>query len=211
MNYPQRLIADPTLAAKELAEKLKAVTPPIIYGSSADLKVPQDILAAFIKLVDAAKVGGSTQVAPGLLILGKPGTGKSRAIYALAQLLLKEYWAGEHLYSQVVEPMMVEHVEWVQAVRESARFGDDNSRLSAKAFINDVKNWDGFLFLDDIGVSTMTDFISEQFYMLVDHRLKNWKPTVFVSNATEEDLLNAFDPRIGSRFARWTTKITFKV
>jgi len=210
MSYRDRLITSTEQAQSQLAERLKAVKLPVIYGDGDDLRVPRRLLGPFLKLVEAVRFRTIDSVAPGLLILGKPGVGKTRAIFAMAHLLLKEFWYGEKLFSPSLEPLIVEHVEWVQSVRESVRYGDDNSRSVAKSSVHEIKTWPGFLFIDDIGVAAMPDFVAEQFYILVDYRLKNWMPTVFVSNATSVELGSAFDARILSRLSRWTTTITYE-
>lgn len=214
MSYRPRLIADKVLATAEYEKLMRPIKYPTIYGKVGTdeeeyAALPDELRVAFSRLCERAEKGGDDECPPGITLLGDPGVGKSKAIYSMARHLVKEYWMKKELFSFRFTPMVIEQVEWTQLVRQAARFGDSSSRLAASESIEEINVFPGFLFVDDIGVSQMPDFISEQFYLLVDQRLKNWKPTIFVSNATPESMANQMDARITHRLVRWTRVITY--
>jgi len=214
MSYHLRLQENPGLAESHLQTLLKAVQPPLVYGAwdyaEQYAQVPVDVRTAFSDLITATLSMEKGTTPPGLTILGEPGAGKTRALYALAEHLLRSTWHGKKLYRMEVQPMMVEHIDWVQMVRTTTRFGESSeTRSEAQSYIKDVERFPGFLFLDDVGVSAMPDFVAEAFYALVDHRLKNWRPTIFVSNASPHELTQSLDPRITHRLLRWTKVVKY--
>src|ERR1017187_389754 len=95
-NYRDILTKNKVLAEKEFQKRLEQVNPPVVYGTfvyEEEFKaVPPAIRKAFTEMVEAHVSFLRDETAPGIVILGEPGVGKTRAVYALAYHLLKKYW-----------------------------------------------------------------------------------------------------------------------
>lgn len=213
-NFRDILAKNKVLAEEEFQKRLARVSPPVVYGmfvyEDEYKAIPFQIRKAFNQMVDAHASFEREETAPGITILGEPGIGKTKAVFALAYHLLAKYWLTKKNFSTAFEPKIIEHIDWVQAVRKVCRPYFEGQEVAAQ-FIADVEAWPGVLFLDDVGAAAMPDFISEYFYKLIDNRLKSWRPTVLISNATPEQLGEALDPRISDRLRRWTKIINFQI
>ena len=44
------------------------------------------------------------------------------------------------------------------------------------------------LIIDDLGVEKLSDWLSDQFYQIIDHRWQNHKPMIITSNQSLDDL-----------------------
>lgn len=58
-----------------------------------------------------------------------------------------------------------------------------------------------FLFVDDIGVEKCSDWANQIWYMIIDSRYSQMKPTIYTSNLSIGEIASKIDPRIASRLA----------
>jgi DNA replication protein DnaC len=58
-----------------------------------------------------------------------------------------------------------------------------------------------FLFVDDIGVEKCSDWANQIWYMIIDSRYSQMKPTFYTSNLSIGEIASKIDPRIASRLA----------
>lgn len=69
-----------------------------------------------------------------------------------------------------------------------------------KSIINKFCNYD-FLVIDDIGIEKVSDWAIQIWYMIIDRRYSELKPTIFTSNLTIGDIAENLDMRIASRLS----------
>lgn len=150
---------------------------PIRYEKTKYEDVPQNIRENFEKIKATRK---------GLYLHGGVGTGKTHIAYALAR--------------QVSEILKVTTNFWncTELLREiRLDFGRDNREK--KWVEEELLNFTGLLFLDDIGAEKMTDWVEETFYLIVNKRYNNMLPIIFTSNLPIQDLSQRVGDRITSR------------
>lgn len=62
----------------------------------------------------------------------------------------------------------------------------------------------GILIVDDIGVEKYSDWANQVWYMIIDSRYSQMRPTIYTSNLSIGDIASKIDPRIASRLASGT-------
>jgi DNA replication protein DnaC len=123
-----------------------------------------------------------------LVLAGQVGTGKTHAAYAL----------GHHLVSQGrwVEAWSV--VDLLDALKPG-READAESRARECQV----------LILDDLGAARPTEWAIERMLALLDDRVRDMKPTIWTTNATSDQLYEAWTHRLLDRMAFRRTVIKF--
>ena len=119
-----------------------------------------------------------------VFIAGPPGTGKTH----LAIATLNRYIAAGNRGSRFL-PVG----EYLQAVKRS--FGGESHDPTAD--VQDSK----LLVIDDIGSEMATDWVRDQIYTLISHRLNWGKPTIVTSNLDPEEIAKTYHRRLASRLA----------
>jgi DNA replication protein DnaC len=139
--------------------------------------VSQNVRESFEKIRSTRK---------GMYIYGGVGSGKTHTIYALAK--------------QTQGTLNVKTKFWncTELLREIRMdFGRDNR--DKKWVEETLLNFNGLLFLDDIGSEKMTEWVEETFYLIVNKRYNSMLPIIFTSNLPIEDLSKRIGDRITSR------------
>lgn len=117
-----------------------------------------------------------------LLMKGRPGTGKSHLLVAIANALLP---ARRPLY--FIAPDLLDYL------RAGMRDGDDDNE-TAIARTKRVSTCD-VLLIDDYGAENTTPWADERMYQIIDHRYRYRLPLVLATNLAEDKM----PPRIASR------------
>lgn len=102
--------------------------------------------------------------------------------------------ADEYDENGEAEDMTSPHLQWVEADK----------------FIDDLKNFKGILFIDDIGAEKINIEALERYYEIIDSRYNINCPTVYTSNLTLNELGNVFYKRICSRINRTCSLVELK-
>ena len=63
----------------------------------------------------------------------------------------------------------------------------------------EVMENEGLIFIDDIGAEKISDWVAETFYLIVNKRYNEMRPTVFTSNLKPDDLKERIGDRTVSR------------
>lgn len=120
-----------------------------------------------------------------LILLGKPGRGKTFYMYALMKayvdtygLLPVEFYRAIEIDNKILEYMK--------------EYG------SASGFIHDLTSID-VLFIDDLGMERSTDRVSRDFYDIIDRRFSDEKITIISTNLSMKELREFYGERISSR------------
>jgi DNA replication protein DnaC len=128
-----------------------------------------------------------------LFFTGDTGTGKTRAMNALAKIAI----------ANGMQVALLDFSTLCRRIRAAFDTKQPEQQLRDKYLELDV------LFLDDLGLrSTATEYEYGVFYDILDGRLSNHLATVISSNKTRTLVAQGFDRRIASRLTLFT-EITF--
>jgi DNA replication protein DnaC len=167
-----------------LKEEIIKQTPPRYKKASYD-DVPKNIKDKFEKIGETMK---------GLYIHGSVGTGKTHIAYALykeAPEKIKDF--PKELKLKI--PMFLNVSELLREIKLD--YGRDDKD---KKFIEEeVMDFKGILFLDDIGSEKITDWVEEMFYLIINKRYNEMLPIIFTSNLSIQELADKVGDRIASR------------
>lgn len=125
---------------------------------------------------------------PGAYIYGSAGSGKSHIMKAIFNNLLT--WKVEH-YEKGIQT--VQKPYWIYMTSFLEKLRQEEFTVKKKAMEATV------LFVDDLGASTKTDWVTDQIFQLIDHRTERKLQTYFTSNYNIEDLGKFYTGRIASR------------
>jgi DNA replication protein DnaC len=136
----------------------------------------------------------------GLLLSGGVGTGKTTLLVALIRSL------QERLIKQKRAVRLVTVPDFLRELRagfepQRQALGESYSRML------DQYRTCGVLVFDDLGAERMTEWVSEQFYMLVNHRYRQRLPIFASSNWSREELAQRLDRRVLDRLRETCTMI----
>ena len=112
----------------------------------------------------------------GLLMVGKPGRGKTYAAACIANYLLSRRRS-------------VVMTSFVKLLESMMNFKEDDSVLISR--LNRAK----LLIIDDLGAERSTDFALEKVYNIVDSRYRAKLPVILTTNLSMDELMQATDIR----------------
>lgn len=147
-------------------------------GSSLNLKTAQKYVSNFSRVL-------ATPGAPGMLMLGMPGTGKTHLGSAMVAAVIDSGFTAQ--YAAIPTLLML--------MKEGARFG---SERSSSHVINALVE-SHLLVLDEYGAHTSSAVDYQGLFTLVDARYRNNLPTILISNLTERELFEDLDQRLIER------------
>ena len=131
------------------------------------------------KAVSAGKWLEKSHEGKGLLLFGSRGTGKTKLASIVTRSKIKQ--GHRVLFSSVPDLM--------QEIRSS--FGKENGADELISEIRDVE----VLVLDDLGAERTTEWVSEQIFNIVNHRLNKGLQTIITSNYSPEQLILRLSPK----------------
>lgn len=139
--------------------------------------VPEDVRALVKEIRNTKK---------GIYLHGAVGTGKTHIAYAIGnkwQSVTQKYvtfWNTTELFNEIKE--------------DFDRHYADKSRTLER-----LMDSDSLLILDDIGSEKPTEWVQEQFYLLINKKYNDMVPVIFTSNYTVAELAARLGKRIASR------------
>jgi hypothetical protein len=96
----------------------------------------------------------------------------------------------------LIDAVFVKVPKLVQRLREAQDF---KTRIETPTKVLEQAMHSLHVVLDDIGVNRPTDFVLEEFYNVIDHRLDHNLPTLVTSNLTIKELASRLDARLADR------------
>lgn len=109
----------------------------------------------------------------GLLIYGKPGTGKSFLSFCIANYLLNN---GVKVIACSISTIL-------EKIREYSSFG--NNKMTV--FNNELKKAD-LLIIDDLGSENSSEWVNSKIYEVIDLRYRSEKPLIVTTNLEPDNL-----------------------
>lgn len=131
----------------------------------------------------------------GLYFWGGVGSGKTFTALAVANDLRRNRYA---------EMMYFNFAEMMYRIRQSF----DGAKGFDPRTMENIKRCE-LLVIDDIGLEKATEWITEQLYLVVNHRYEQLLPTIITSNQSPEDLAKLHNEQIASRFKEMSTVVKF--
>lgn len=122
----------------------------------------------------------------GLYLYGPAGVGKTHIAYAIASFF------NENKY----QTWFLNTGEMLRQIREEF---EKTEIESIESIYEQLINFKGLLFLDDIGAEKMTDWVRETFYLILNNKYENMIPVVFTSNYNLDELAEKVGDRVVSR------------
>lgn len=149
---------------------------PLRYQNARYDDIPSNITIRFEQIPNTRK---------GLYIHGGVGTGKTHIAYTLYANMnkIKRYGMFKNM-AELLREMRL----------DIGRQNVDKSFIEEK-----LMEYNGLLFLDDVGSERMTEWVEETFYLIINKRYENMLPIIFTSNLSIQDLANRVGDRIASR------------
>jgi DNA replication protein DnaC len=129
----------------------------------------------------------------GITFIGKVGSGKTH----LAICLMRYFW-NKNKPPIREAPEFINIPDLILEIKDSWSKGDSSQARSEKDII-DYYVRPSLIVLDDLGVGKIGDWARGVFYMLIDRRIREEKPTILTSNLTPTRIANEIDDRIASR------------
>lgn len=169
-------------------------TTPARYLNAQYSDVPSEIRALFEQIPQTRK---------GLYIHGDVGTGKTHIAYAL-----QREWEKPREVEVIVEGVPEKRTKqrttqfWnmTEFLREIKR--DFDLPYGQKSNVEErLLDHHGLLFLDDVGSERMSEWVSETFYHLINHRYNRALPIIMTSNFSLAEQAERIGDRTASRIA----------
>ena len=132
----------------------------------------------------------------GIFIHGSVGTGKTHILWAIDKKLseIKKQLLTENKVDDNIRTLFFNTPQMLHDIRkEYGMKGEGYDTMDL------AKDFGGILFLDDIGAEKLTDWVLETFYLIINARYENMRPTIFTSNLSIAELADKIGDRTTSR------------
>lgn len=158
---------------------------PLRYQDASIDDVPQEI---------RDKISAIRETRRGLYIHGPVGTGKTHIAYAIAKEVFKTVRKNT---DGVAVSQSVELGTFVNASELFAEMRRDMDKdwTNKTEPLEKLMETRKIIIIDDIGAEKPSEWVSEQFYLLLNHRYNEILPTIFTSNLS----LPQLEERLGDR------------
>lgn len=141
---------------------------------------------ALLEWIEQRKTGKES-----LMIYGKPGRGKTHALYSLLQ---KNPTIRHRFYNSA---------DLIEEIKQSFR---DNY---ARNPVEELRTYEGYVFIDDFGSERLTDFVQDQFYQIINSAYINKRSLIISTNFSLPEISDRLGERIASRLAEMCFIINF--
>ena len=128
----------------------------------------------------------------GLVLIGEVGVGKTTLLLALVRSLAERWLAERKVVRLVTVP---------DFLRELRAGYDPTRQVQGEGYDQLMEQYQkcDVLVFDDLGAEKLTDWVEEQFYLLLDYRYRRRLPVLASSNHRKEVLAQRLDRRVMDR------------
>jgi DNA replication protein DnaC len=150
---------------------------PLRYRDAKYEDVPENIRQAFESIKETRK---------GIYLHGDVGCGKTHILYALAGSCESVL----HVFART----------WnVTELLRELRADFDRPYTEKREVDQQLMDFKGLIFLDDVGAEKMSDWVEEVFYLIVNRKYSDLMPLVITSNLSIAELAERVGDRTASR------------
>ena len=133
----------------------------------------------------------------GVYLFGESGVGKTYLFYAFSKNIIKQGYEVLILNTGIF-------LEELRLDFNKKYYGNE------KSLFQEILDFKGILFFDDIGAEKSSDWTRERLYLILNKRDEDVLPTFFTSNLDLSSLAEQVGDRITSRISGITTRIELK-
>lgn len=173
-------------------------------GDSARERFPLRFRRATVDLPEVlrwvAQFQDDPKLAPGLLLLGPTGTGKTWTAYGAVAAAVRAAWPTRVGGYRMPRWQALTHADLCASLRPRGRDYDPESELTKYRQLD-------LLMVDDLGAAKSTEFVEEASYRLVNGRYEDMRPSIFTSNLAPNELREAVGDRIASRLVESCVRV----
>lgn len=172
----------------------------IIPSRFSSVNYDNDVLPDIKKAVERFQVAKK-----GLYLYGAAGTGKTHTAYAICKKFQEEGFKVQAFKAVDVLKMAREdmNIENRRSFKHGDKFFEGNSFSNQSVdFLDGLLNYNGLLFIDDLGTEKSTEWALETFYAIIDKKYEDMIPVIFTSNNNLDELSIKMGDRISSRIAQ---------
>jgi DNA replication protein DnaC len=141
--------------------------------------LPTELIAFAKRWIDAPQ-------RPSLFLTGSVGSGKTYFMTALLRAIVDKgytwfkFTRSVDLFDELLQKLM----------SSNSKSNEYHLRSIAEC---------PFLFIDDVGVETMTDRVKKEYFSIIDYRISEMLPFVFTSNFSKDEFGKLLGDRVESR------------
>lgn len=138
------------------------------------------------EMMDFAKRWVDAPQRPSLFLTGSVGSGKTFFMTALFRAIVEKghtwfkFTRSVDLFDELLQKMMT----------SNSKSNEHLLRVIAEV---------PFLFMDDVGVESMTDRVKKEYFSIIDYRISEMLPFVFTSNFSKDEFGKLLGDRVESR------------
>lgn len=149
------------------------------------------------------KLNQATSDKKGIFFTGLAGTGKTYLMYYMLKCIIEQ--ETENSFPQTAEKAFpfdsaklfrFVDMPWLSMRLKSYVKNEEDPIDNVKDYMHPK-----YLFLDDLGAEKMTDFLFENFYVILDYRYSHLLPCFISSNYSLKEISEKINDRIASRIA----------
>lgn len=127
----------------------------------------------------------------GLYLYGEPGVGKTHTICGIAK----------NVILSGIDIMFFNTSDFLEKLRDEYNKPFDLDDPDRTSLFRKVMDFNGVLFLDDIGAEKENEWTRERLYLIINKKYEDMKPIIFTSNCDMEILSARLGDRVASRIA----------
>lgn len=153
----------------------------IIPNRFLNVDYDRDVLQSIKDYVDKFK-----ETRKGLFLFGPAGTGKTYTAYAICK----------KIEESGIQVMAIKAIDILQTIKKEINSDNETS------FLDELNDFKGLLFIDDLGTEKGTEWVLETFYSILDKKYEEMIPVIITSNCNLNELGEKMGDRFSSRIAQ---------
>lgn len=171
---------------RALAGYERSGVPPKFSSKAFENFVAKDKLRKeILKNARSYAIGFSAEEPEGLMLRGRPGSGKTHIAVAILREVISRGYRGCYANFN----------DLLSRLRDTYNSGARETEGALLAEIDEAE----LLVLDDVGAESVSDWVRDRLYLIINRRYENARATIITTNCDEAELESRIGPRTASR------------